>query len=113
MGCQVKGTLSPSQVDPDHWAPCSLPTSSWVWQTPPLAWPYLYPPNVCWIPAMCKGLPLWLSGTRICLQMQETQEMQVWKIPWKRKWQPTPVFLPGESHRQRSPVGCSPRGRKS
>ena len=24
------------------------------------------------------------------------------KIPWKRKWQPTPVFLPGESHRQRS-----------
>ena len=24
------------------------------------------------------------------------------KIPWKRKWQPTPVFSPGESHRQRS-----------
>ena len=22
----------------------------------------------------------------------------VWKIPWKRKWQPTPVFLPGKSH---------------
>ena len=28
------------------------------------------------------------------------------KIPWRRKWQPTPVFLPGESHGQRSPVGC-------
>ena len=27
------------------------------------------------------------------------------KIPWKRKWQLTPVFLPGESHGQRSPVG--------
>ena len=26
----------------------------------------------------------------------------VWKIPWRRKWQPTPVFLPGESHGQRS-----------
>ena len=24
------------------------------------------------------------------------------KIPWRRKWQPTPVFLPGESHRQRN-----------
>ena len=29
------------------------------------------------------------------------------KIPWRREWQPTPVFLPGESHRQRSLVGCS------
>jgi len=26
----------------------------------------------------------------------------VGKIPWRRKWQPTPVFLPGESHGQRS-----------
>ena len=30
------------------------------------------------------------------------------KIPWRRAWQPTPVFLPGESHGQRSLVGCSP-----
>ena len=30
---------------------------------------------------------------------------------WRRKWQPTPVFLPGESHGQRSLVGCSPWGR--
>ena len=29
---------------------------------------------------------------------------------WRRKWQPTPVFLPGESHGRRSLVGCSPRG---
>ena len=32
--------------------------------------------------------------------------------PWKRKWQPTPVFLPGESHGQRSLAGCSPWGLK-
>ena len=32
------------------------------------------------------------------------------KIPWRRKWQPTPVFLPGESHGQRSPSGYSPWG---
>ena len=29
-------------------------------------------------------------------------------VPWRRKWQPTPVFLPGESHGRRSLVGCSP-----
>ena len=30
----------------------------------------------------------------------------VGKIPWRRKWQSTPVFLPGEYHGQRSLVGC-------
>ena len=30
---------------------------------------------------------------------------------WRRKWQPTPVFLPGESHGWRSLVGCNPWGR--
>jgi len=34
------------------------------------------------------------------------------KIPWRRAWQPTPVFLPGESHGQRSLVGYSPWGGK-
>ena len=36
----------------------------------------------------------------------------VGKIPWRRAWQPTPVFLPGESHGQRSLAGYSPRGHK-
>ena len=36
----------------------------------------------------------------------------VGKIPWKRIWQPTPVFLPGESHGQRGLAGCGPRGHK-
>ena len=36
----------------------------------------------------------------------------VGKIPWRRAWQPTPVFLPGKSHGQRSLVGYSPWGRK-
>ena len=34
------------------------------------------------------------------------------KVPWRRKWQPTPVFLPEKSHRQRSQVGYSPCGPK-
>ena len=36
----------------------------------------------------------------------------VGKIPWRREWQPTPVLLPGESHGQRSLIGCSPWGRR-
>ena len=34
------------------------------------------------------------------------------KIPWRRKWQPTPVFLPGKFHRQRSLAGYCPWGLK-
>ena len=34
----------------------------------------------------------------------------VGKIPWRRAWQPTPVFLPGESHGQRSLMGYGPCG---
>ena len=36
----------------------------------------------------------------------------VGKIPWRRKWQPTPVLLPGKSHGQRSMVGYHPWGRR-
>ena len=46
----------------------------------------------------------------------KTQETQVPFLgqegPWRRAWQPIPVFLPGESHGQRSLVGYSPRCRK-
>ena len=34
------------------------------------------------------------------------------KLPWKRKWQPTPVFLSGKSHGQRSLAGYNPWGHK-
>ena len=36
----------------------------------------------------------------------------VGKIPWRRKWQPIPVFLPGKFHGQRSLVGYSPQDSK-
>ena len=36
-----------------------------------------------------------------------TDDPWVGKIVWRRKWQPTPAFLPGKSHRQRSLVGYS------
>ena len=36
----------------------------------------------------------------------------VGKIPWRRQWQPSPVFLPRKSLGRRSLAGCSPWGRK-
>ena len=45
--------------------------------------------------------------------MQETWVRSLgWEIPWRRAWQPTPIFLPGESNRQRSLAGYSPWGHK-
>ena len=59
------------------------------------------------------GLPWWLQTVKNLPAMQETRvDPQVRKIPWRRKWQPTPVFLPGEFHGQRSLAGCSPWGHK-
>ena len=42
------------------------------------------------------------------------EEFSPWvgKIPWSREWQLTPVFLPGESHGQRSLAGYGPYGQK-
>ena len=49
-----------------------------------------------------------------CLQCRKPGfDSWVRKIPCRRKWQSTPVFLPGESHRQRSLASYSPWGRKS
>ena len=54
--------------------------------------------------------PRWHQWEGTCLPMQGTQEMWFgslgWGDPWRRAWQPTPVFFPGESHGQRSLVGC-------
>ena len=55
----------------------------------------------------CKGFP---SGS-VC-EESACQCRRRGFDPWRRAWQPTPVFLPGESHRQRSLVGYSPWGGK-
>ena len=60
-----------------------------------------------------KGLPWWLRWHRIRLQCGRPGfDPWVGKIPWRRSWQPMPVFLPGESHGERSLVGHSPSGCK-
>ena len=45
------------------------------------------------------GLPWWLSGKELTYQDRRCQfDPWVGKVPWRRKWQPTPVFLPGKPH---------------
>ena len=64
---------------------------------------------ICWVPR-------WLSGKGSARKCRRVKRLGftswVRKIPWRRKWQPTPVFLPGKSHGQRSLIGYSPWGHK-
>ena len=60
------------------------------------------------------GLPWWLSDKESACQCRG-REFDPWvgKIPWRKKWQPIPIFLPGVHHGQRSVVGYSPWVTKS
>ena len=59
------------------------------------------------------GSPLVAQWLRICLPIRRHEfNPSVGKIPWRRKWQLTLVFLPGESHGQRSLTGYSSWGHK-
>ena len=57
-----------------------------------------------------RGLPRWLNGKESTFQCRKCRGCSF--DPWERKWQPTPVSLPGKSHGQRSPVDYSPWGRR-
>ena len=63
-----------------------------------------------------KGIPWWLNGKEPLCQRRRCKKhgLDPWigKIPWRRKWQSTPVRLHGEFHGQRSLTGYSPRGCK-
>ena len=58
-------------------------------------------------------LSRWLSGKESACQCKRYRfDPWVEKIPWRRKWQSTPAFLPGKPHGQRNLEGYSPRGLK-
>ena len=65
------------------------------------------------LPKLQRGVPRWLSGKESACRCRR-HEFDPWsrKISWRRKWQSTPVFLPGKSHGQRKLVGYSPSGYK-
>ena len=59
------------------------------------------------------GLPWGFSGKECACQCRRPGfDPWVRKIPWRRKWQPTPVFLPGKPHGQRSLASYRPWGHK-
>ena len=58
------------------------------------------------------GLPWWLRLKNLPAMQRPRFDPWVGKIPWRREWLPTPVFLPREVHGQRSLAGYSPWGRK-
>ena len=75
----------------------------------PFMWFYLPPIPLNIGTLWHNRFPWWLSGKESACQCRKHKfNPSVGKNPWRRKWQPTPVFLPGKSHRQRSLVGNSP-----
>ena len=62
---------------------------------------------------LCSGLLWWLSDKEPACQCRRCR-FDPWsrKILWRRKWQPTPVFLPGKSQEQKSLEGYSPWSHK-
>ena len=119
---QLKQCLHWSQQLPTEWILCKWVAisfsrgSSWprdgtwvshmaarfftIWSTREV--PYLL------VPWLISGLPWWLRQKRICLQFIRPRfDPWIGRIAWRRTWQLTPVFLPGEFHGQRNLVDCS------
>ena len=70
---------------------------------------------LCSVTQVCDPLrlPWWLRWENVCLQWgRPAFNPWVGKIPWRRKWQPAPIPLPGKTHGQRSLTGYSPQGSK-
>ena len=92
-----------SMLLPDLWGPSSI-FSEWRVFLLPGCWRLLWEQRSHF---SC------LSGFSVCLQCRRPGfDPWIGKIPWRRKWQSTPVLLLGKSHGQRSLVGYSPWGHK-
>ena len=57
-------------------------------------------------------LPIWFNGKESACQCRRCKRhgLDLWfrKIPWRQKWQPTPVFLPAKFHGQRNLKAYNP-----
>ena len=104
--CQLREAL------PDHPPPLSLTPSSFL-PFPSLFFSTIFFFNYCGkihvsfpggsaVESTCK----WRRYRKHCF------DPWLGTIPWKRAWPPTPVFLSGKFHRQRSLAGCSPSGHR-
>ena len=102
---------------------CARNHSKEVWKYPNCSWHISIPFNSFRLPQLSErmlykrnfffffNVPRWLSGKEsTCLCKRRGFGSWVSKILWRRKWQSTPIFLPGKSHGQRRLVGYSPMG---
>ena len=75
--------------------------------------PWDFPGKSTGVGCHCLLRPHGTGGKQFAYRYRRcTFSSSVGNIPWRRKWQPNPVFLPGKFHEQRSLAGCSPRGCK-
>ena len=115
-----EGSMSPQRVPLGIWTQAEVKAVHWVSRLIPLvshgeeSWENRTPGLRCQLHVGSKevwGLPGGASGKELAFQCRRHKRhgFNPWvgKIPWRRAWQPNPVFLPGESHRQRSLAGDS------
>ena len=94
---KIEGNILPAITTPGGWVPL-----------PPFLWLVMF-----WPHNLGSGLPGWFSGKEsTCKYRRHRFNPWIGKTPWRRKWQPTPVFLPWELHEQRSLAGYGPWGHK-
>ena len=96
-----------------HWVSPMLRTNTFTFQKLPAQYELLI---LGWVPCgypSYLGFPGGSDGKESAGNMGNRYDPLVRKIPWRRAWQPTPVFLPGESLGQRSLAGYSPWVTKS
>ena len=100
--CHIKGRYFPSKRLHSPWS---------LWQS--LSYSFQQGTKIPSKQGPRSGLPWWLSGKESTHQCKR-RGFNPWvgEIPWRRKWQPTPVFLPGEPYGQRSLASYSPWGLK-
>ena len=104
-------TIAKTWKQPKH-----LSISKWIKNGICMQLNITLPQKKWWHSAICNNvscLPWWLSSKELpCQCRRHGLNSWVRKIPWRRKWQPTPVLLPGKFHGWGSLIGYGPWGRK-
>ena len=103
-----------------YWMPTMCLIKDWMSYVQSRRWSWCISPSGRWkhwtSPSKLEGLPGGTSGKEPAWEWgrHKRHEFDPWvgKIPWRRAWQPTPVFLPRKSLEQRSLAGYSPWGHK-
>ena len=105
--CDLHFNLFPIMLHSNHWIPFPLAQH---WDLFFSKFPKLSKINKSWGSLLLsnRGFPRWLAKESAYQCRRNRFDPRVGKIPWRMKWQPMPVFMPGEFHEQRSLEGYSP-----